>query len=151
MQKKLHRRQVQSEKRRQWQFLLSNRVRFFFIFLWPKQMLWQHEKGFYSIAGNMQSSSTRERTVRSGEERVLNGYNALEMFVCLRLLQLQRKSLVNYKVQCKFVDHMQIYVIYKDRYTVYKDRYTIYKGTKCIVDNFNYYRWESIVKIFSFP
>lgn len=25
----------------------------FLFFLWPKQMLWQHEKGFYSIAGNM--------------------------------------------------------------------------------------------------
>lgn len=25
----------------------------FFFCLWPKQMLWQHEKGFYSIAGNM--------------------------------------------------------------------------------------------------
>lgn len=46
-----------------------------------------------------------------GEREVLNGSNALEMVVCLRLLQLQRKSLVNYKVQCKFVDHMQIYVV----------------------------------------
>lgn len=44
-----------------------------------------------------------------GEREVLNRSNALEMVVCLRLLQLQRKSLVNYKVQ--FVDHMQIYVV----------------------------------------